>query len=292
MADVLVVGASGLVGRVLSERFGARAAATHLDTAVPGGHRLDVRDAAAVERVLDTVAPRVVVHAAAYTDVNGCETDPERSHQTNVGGALNVARAAACRGCRVLFFSTDYVFAGVGGPHAPDAPVAPMNVYGRHKLEAERAVLETCGDAVVVRGCNIYGYQPGGKNFAMAVYELGRSGRTMRVPSDQYGCPTLAADFADAVERLAAGDRTGVVHVAGPDYVSRPEWATRAAAAFGLDPAFIEAVPTSELGQAAPRPLEAGLQAADTERELGLRFSTLDQGLTTMAKKMGTGTIS
>jgi dTDP-4-dehydrorhamnose reductase len=281
--DVVVVGASGLVGTAVFARLRARAVGTSHTRPNPELVGLDVTDRRAAHELLGRLQPRVVVHCAAWTHVDGCEADPARSRLVNVEGVRNVALAAASIGAHLIFFSSDYVFGGEHGPHRLDEPLAPMNVYGRHKLEAESVVAATVASHAIVRSCNLYGYQATGKNFVMAVLEHARARRPMRIASDQWGSPTLAADLAAATEKLADSALGGVFHLAGPDYVDRPTWARRVTGAFGLDPAFLQPTPTAALGQAAARPLRAGLDSAASERELGFAFRGLSEGLEAVA---------
>jgi len=282
--DVLIVGASGLVGGCVRQRLAAEAVGTFRTRGRAELLHLDITDARKTRELIGRVSPRVVIHCAAWTHVDGCETEPTRSHAINVEGVRNVAVATAALGARMIFFSTDYVFGGDHGPHTLDETPAPLNVYGWHKLEAETIVAAAVEDHAIVRSCNLYGYQAGGKNFVMAVLENGRAGRTMRIPSDQWGSPTLAEDLAEATARLVHSDVRGVFHLAGPDYVDRPTWARRAAEAFGLEASFLDPVPTSELRQTARRPLKAGLDSRQSEQRLGFRFRGLVAGLERVAE--------
>jgi len=276
-----------LVGTALVNRLGKRAFGTCNLHPRPGLIKLDIGDRAAVDRVVARCKPRVIVHAAAYADVNGCELDPQRSHWVNVEGTRNVVRAAATASSRYVFLSTDYVFGGEVGPHRLGETIAPLNVYGRHKAEAEALVASVLDDYLILRACSLYGYQPGGKNFVQAVYELGRAGSPMRVPVDQWGSPTYADDIAAAVDAATTASLRGIAHIAGPDYIDRLELARRAAEVFSLEPGFIQGVSTAELGQAASRPLRAGLDAGDSPKRLGVRFRGLDEGLACMRARIG-----
>jgi len=279
IGKTLIIGASGLVGSRILARFGADARGTYCTHARPGLQLVDVTDSDTVDDEIEALRPALVVLAAAYTHVDGCEKDPARSYDINVVGARNVARAAARYGARMVFLSSDYVFDGEHGPHALDETPAPMNVYGHHKLEAERIIASECPSYAILRSCNIYGYDAEGKNFVMAVYRNGLARTPMRVPIDQWGNPTYADDLVDAVARAGAMSESGIFHVAGPDYVDRLTWARRAAEAFGMDPGFIEGVPTSELRQAARRPLKAGLDSTASLQRLGTEARTLAAGL-------------
>ena len=159
---------------------------------------------------------------------------------------------------RYVFISTDYVFDGSRGPHTVDEKHAPVNIYGEHKSRAESRIANELDNYVIIRSCNLYGWQPTGKNFVMAVMELGRSMSPMRIPSDQWGNPTYADDLAVGVCQVGDSSFVGAIHMAGPDYVDRPDWARRAAEEFGLDGSFLKPVPTEKLGQVAPRPLRGG----------------------------------
>jgi len=281
--DVLVIGASGLVGGCIARRLGDAAVGTFRTQPREHCVRLDITDARATHEVVARASPRVIVHCAAWTHVDGCESDPQRSYATNVEGVRNVAVAAAAGGARMIFFSTDYVFGGDEGPHRLEEAPAPLNVYGRHKLEAETIVAKAVADYAIVRSCNLYGYQPGGKNFVMAVIEHARTRKPMRIPSDQWGSPTLAQDLADATALLVRSDLRGVLHLAGPDYVDRLTWARRVAESFGFEASFLDSVPTGELNQAARRPLKAGLESSESEQRIGFRFRTLADGLRQVA---------
>jgi len=284
--EILIVGASGLVGGRLAARFGAAAAGTYASHAKPGLLPLDITDAAACRSLIGELRPRVVIHTAALTHVDLCEREPERSRAVNVEGTRNVAMAAAEFGARHVYFSTDYVFGSDDGPHRLSETPRPLNEYGHHKLEAERIVAATVENHVIVRACNLYGYEADGMNFVMAVWKILNRGERMRVPEDQWGSPTLAEDLSEAIAKLLDRDIRGVVHLAGPDYVNRLELGRLAASAFGLDPDGIEGVPTTDLGQDAVRPLAGGLDAGESIARLGMSFRGLAAGLELVADQL------
>jgi dTDP-4-dehydrorhamnose reductase len=118
---------------------------------------------------------------------------------------------------------------------------------------------------LIVRACGVYGYQATGKNFVMALARLAAAGEPMRVPSDQWGTPTLAENLAEAVHELALSQHRGIVHPVGPDYLTRIDFARLAAEVFGYDTAFLQAVATPALQQPAARPLRGGLDNRSTQ---------------------------
>jgi dTDP-4-dehydrorhamnose reductase len=151
------------------------------------------------------------------------------------------------------------VFDGRGGPYDEERPLHPLSAYGRSKAEGEAAVREADPTALVVRTTVVYGPEAHGRNFAYQLAtRLGR-GEPMPVPADQVSSPTYNRDLAAALVRLLDGGVSGVLNVAGPEVVDRADFARRLAVAMGLDPSLVVPRTTAELGQVAPRPLDAGL---------------------------------
>jgi dTDP-4-dehydrorhamnose reductase len=213
-------------------------------------------------------APEAVVVAAGMTWVDGCERRPEVAATVNRDGPAALARAAAAAGARTVYLSTEYVFDGTDGPYDEDRPLRPLSAYGRSKAEGEAAVREADPAALVVRTTVVYGPEAHGRNFA---YQLAaRLGRreAMTVPADQVSSPTYNRDLAAALVGLIDAGTTGVVNVAGPEVLDRAAFARRLAAAMGLDPGLVVPRTTAELGQEAPRPLDAGLEVGRLRRLL------------------------
>lgn len=282
----LIIGASGLVGGALRAVF-PDATGTYFRNGAPDLVRLDIADAMAVDGLVRRLAPELILLPAAQPNVDRCETEPEESERINVTGTRHVAEAAARAGARLVFFSTDYVFDGTAGPYPPDAAPNPINVYGRHKLAAENLVRETVADHLVVRACGVYGYQQSGKNFVMALTRLAAAGEPMRVPSDQWGTPTLADNLAAAVRELVLAGRRGIVHPVGPDYLTRIDFARLAASVFGYDDGFLVPVSTPELRQPAARPLRGGVDNRSTQALLSeTRLVGAREGLELMRGRM------
>jgi dTDP-4-dehydrorhamnose reductase len=206
---------------------------------------LDVCDAAAVRAALRP--DDVVIHAAAMTDVDGCERDPEAAFAVNAAGAANVAET----GARALLLSTDYVFAGdAAGAYAEDDPTGPLSAYGRSKLQAERAVLHRPGN-LVVRTSWVYG---DGRNFIRSILAAERAGKELRVVADQHGRPTWAGDLAAALAHLVAAGTTGIVHVTGDG--DPCTWADLAELVVGHP---VQRISSADLGAPAPRPANSVL---------------------------------
>jgi dTDP-4-dehydrorhamnose reductase len=205
-----VVGAGGMLGRdVVLAAGGAAVALAHPD--------LDVTDAAAVREAL---AGATVINCAAYTDVDGAESDPAAAHAVNCEGARNVAAAAE----RVLYVSTDYVFDGTKGePYVESDDPAPVQEYGHSKLAGERATAEANPNHLIVRSSWLFG--TGGKNFVETILRLAEERDELRVVDDQVGCPTFTGHLAAALVMLAGGGESGVLHACGSGSCSWFEFA-------------------------------------------------------------------
>lgn len=190
----MVTGASGMTGAEVSER------AQRADWAVFPYSRaeLDITDAAAVEAAVRACRPDAIINCAAYTAVDRAESEPEQAAAVNIDGTRNIARAASAAGFPVIHLSTDYVFGGDEGiPYTPDAPTAPLGVYGKTKLAGEDAVREHAPRHVIIRTSWVFSHR--GANFVKTILRLAAERDELRVVDDQIGRPTSAADLADAL---------------------------------------------------------------------------------------------
>ncbi len=218
---VLVTGAGGQVGRALVAALRARGVApVALDRAA-----LDVGDEAAVRRCLATYAPELVLHTAAWTDVDGAEADEPGAFRVNGDGTRTTARVAAEIGARLVTYSTDFVFDGArDGAYVESDPVGPLSAYGRTKLAGERAALEEHPEgAWVVRTAWVF--DEAGTNFVRTILRLASTKEELAVVSDQSGSPTYAAHLAEATLDLLDACPPGLYHLAGAGSCTRQEWA-------------------------------------------------------------------
>ena len=192
----------------------------------------------------------MVFYPAGFTWVDGCERDPARAYSSNLEQPLNLARAAPKVGARFVYFSTDYVFDGRGGPYTEDSPTHPLSVYGHAKRDAELALADAMGGRqLTVRTSWVFGPERQGKNFAYQLLRNLAEGKPTVCPSDQVSSPSYAPDVAAAVVRLVEEDVSGMIHVAGPEVIDRVEFARAIALAFGHDTRLIIGKPTAELAQ-------------------------------------------
>ena len=252
---ILITGAGGQLGREL------------VDAAQAGGHQvsgltraeLDVTDSTAVQEAVSRERPDVIIHAAAWTAVDACESDAERAMLFNGTATEHVVSAARNVDARVVYISTDYVFDGTK-PSAyveNDAP-NPRSVYGLSKLVGEHAV-DTSIDSIV-RISWVCGYH--GANMVKTILRLAAQHDTLTFVDDQIGNPTMADDAARMIVHLAAGQRSGTWHVTNQGVVSWYEFAREVLRKAELDPNRVRPVTTSELvpPRPAPRPANSVLE--------------------------------
>ncbi|MFT4037814.1 MAG: dTDP-4-dehydrorhamnose reductase [Thermomicrobiales bacterium] len=258
---VLVTGAAGQLGRYLVAQLPATGATliTSGSRPTPGiDHAADLADADAAARLVEVARPAVIIHAAACTDVDGIEREPERGQRGNIDATRNIAQAAAAHGAYLLSVSTDMVFPGDGGaPYAEDAPTRPISAYGASKLAAEEAVQAASPAFGIGRTAWLYG--GAGKHFPRTVLTVLRDRGGMEVVDDEIGSPTFAGDLAAALIAAAAARASGVLHLTNGGGASRFGLAQETARLAGLPESLVQ--PTSTAAFLAKYPLPAARPA-------------------------------
>ena len=251
---VTIFGASGLLGKALMREW--------REDQVTGlsSKDVDVRDPRQVKDAVEGTHPDWIVLAAAYTDVDGCETNRERAFAVNRDGAANVARAAKEHGSRLLFLSTDYVFDGnKTSPYEVNDPRAPQSVYGRSKAEAEVQVEQILPGSCIVRTSWLFG--TGGKCFPDTILKLASTRAQIDVVNDQLGSPTYAIDLARAIIQLCRKGAKGVVHVTNRGECTWFDFAQAIVSAAGLK-TIIRPTTTEKFPRPAQRPKYSVLSAS------------------------------
>lgn len=257
---ILVVGSKGMLGQELMGLFGS--AARGVDVG-----EIDITDLQSVQRVLVTLKPRVVVNAAAYTDVDGCETQAELALQVNGEGVAHLAMISKEIGAKLVQVSTDYVFdGGKGSPYLEDDPPAPLSIYGESKLAGEMNA-KFNPDHLIVRTQWLYGHA--GKNFVETMLRLAGERSEVSVVDDQIGSPTWTYDLALAIKALIEKGCSGTYHAANAGFVSWNGFAKEIFRLADLDVA-VTAMSTAELNRPAARPLYSTLDCGRLVQDTGL----------------------
>jgi len=255
---VLILGATGLLGKALVRVW------TGDEVLAMGSRDANICDSSKVREIVGRVRPDWVVLAAAYTDVDGCESNRERAFSVNRDGAVNVAQAARQVGSKLIFLSSDYVFDGKKtSPYEVDDMRNPQSVYGHTKAEAEVKLLEILPNCCIARTSWVYGV--GGKCFPDTILRLAANRPALDVVNDQRGCPTYTVDLSRAIIQLCRKDASGIAHVTNTGDCSWFDFAREIIAGAGLT---IEVRPVSsqEMARPAPRPAYSVLSPMSLRR--------------------------
>jgi len=259
---VVVTGGRGLVGHAVSEHCAAVG-----DEVLSYGHKdLDITDRDDVREMIHRDRPDVVINCAAWTNVDGCESDQERAFAANSAGPENLAAACKEAECIFITISTDYVFDGAkSGFYTQLDEPNPESVYAASKLEGERLSARAYDGSIIVRTGYVFG--PGGINFLSTVVERIKKGERIKAISDAYGTPTYAKDLAVRLRELAEKNVAGIYHVvnSGPG-VSFEEFTRKAIALLGNREVVVEAVSADALNRPAKRPRNSRMRCLLTEK--------------------------
>lgn len=262
---ILITGAGGQLGTDL-----ARLATRESNHEVVAATRaqLDVGDRDAVMSVITELRPALVVHAAAWTAVDACESDPDRAWRVNALGSRYVAEAARLAGSHLVAVSTDYVFDGTSDePYREWDRPNPLGVYGRSKLAGEEEIRSCAPGATIVRTSWVCGAH--GSNMVKTILRLASGEGTLRFVDDQRGCPTFTEDLAGMLLRLGIGRRGGLFHVTNQGPTSWHGFAQAVLQAAGLDPSRVEPIRTGDLDPPRPAPRPANSVLDNSALRLG-----------------------
>ncbi|MDD5284324.1 MAG: dTDP-4-dehydrorhamnose reductase [Desulfuromonadaceae bacterium] len=259
---ILVVGSNGMLGRDLMALLGARASGVDIQD-------MDISSPESVQGVLLSMRPRVVINCAAYTDVDGCESNIEKAMEVNGEGVAYLALATREIGALLVQISTDYVFdGGKGTPYVEDDLPHPLSVYGESKLAGEMNASFT-PEHLIVRTQWLYGLH--GKNFVETMLKLAADNDELGVVDDQIGSPTSTIDLAKAIIALVDNGCRGIYHVANAGFCS---WNGFAKAIFE-EAGFavsVKKMTTKELNRPARRPLYSTLDCGKLVRDTGVQM--------------------
>jgi len=282
---VLVTGAGGLLGGRLASLLSASYEVVAGRRSAPGPvglpeQLLDILSASSIESALDGVRPDAVVHSAALADADRCEAEPALAEASNARACETLARACRARGILLVGLSTDLVFDG-RRPFVSEAePVESILAYGRTKLLGEEAVLAEAPGSAVVRVALVHGRGHGRRGTASEAIEWAlRSGRALRLFTDQFRTTVDAESVADAVRRILERDGRGRYHLGGPERLSRHDLGLRVAGLLGLSAEAVHAVTQAEHPLDPMRPADVSMDTSRARRELGWLPRPLDAGI-------------
>jgi dTDP-4-dehydrorhamnose reductase len=244
--DIVITGANGQLGKELERRLGPFHTVVSLSK-----NDLDISEKEEVYKKITQLEPQIIIHAAAFTAVDQCETDRRKAFEVNSLGTGYISNAANMVGARVFYISSDYVFDGnKQSPYSEEDVPNPQSIYGISKWIGEQFVL-SINNGIVIRTSWLYGHE--GKNFVKTMLELAKKNKEIRVVNDQVGSPTYVNDLAETISHLL-DKKSGIYHVCNEGSCS---WYIFAKAIFeeaGFDPYLVKTITTEEFGALAPRP--------------------------------------
>ena len=297
MIKILVTGANGLLGQTLTSLLSTdpeiEVIATtrgKLSYTLINGRfeKLDVTQEVEVERVINSRKPDVVVHTAAMTQVDQCETEQATCWLNNATAVEYIVKACEKSGALLIHISTDFIFDGSHGPLEETATPNPISYYGQSKLEGERIVQKSTLRWAILRTVLVYGVTKdmSRSNIVLWVKKSLEEGKSINVVNDQWRTPTLAEDLAMGCMLAAKQRAKGIYHISGSEMMTPYDIAIRTARFFGLDEKLIKITDSTQFKQPARRPPRTGFIIDKAKRELGYSPHTFEEGLEVIKLQM------
>lgn len=292
---ILITGANGLLGQHLvklilnsTDHEVLATSKTEPSQVIPDSRihycLLDITDGMAVNSMMEKLAPDIIIHCAALTQVDECEQQPIKAWEINVTATRFLVDAAKKINAFMIFISTDFVFDGNHGPYKETDELNPVSYYGSTKVAAEKAVAESGLHYAIVRTCLLYGNILFGtrSNIVSWVKENLEAGKKIKVVSDQWRTPTYIEDLAKGILLIAEKKVTGLFHISGKDFLSPYDMAMATADYLHLDKLLIEKVDASVFTQPVKRPATTGFIIDKAKEELGYEPISFKEGLQKM----------
>jgi len=285
---VLITGANGLLGQKLVKDFHPQYKVIACDLqpqsylTLPdlSYESLNITDRRKLGFQISLYNPEVVVNAAAYTDVDGCEIHKDEAWAVNVGGVKNLVNLCKKQRIKLIHLSTDYVFNGEEGPYSEDDLPDPVNFYGETKLESEKVIKDSGIDFLIIRTNVLYGFGSELKpDFFLSLLDKLSKNKIIKIVTDQFNNPTFVDDLSLCIFEMVKKDVSGVYHIGGSEYLSRYDFAIKVARSFDFDKNNILPTKTELLQQQAKRPYKGGLRTDKARKVLNTRLLSVDEGL-------------
>jgi dTDP-4-dehydrorhamnose reductase len=295
---ILITGSNGLLGQKLVDLLRKQASVDLIATA-RGNNRLPVTEGYTyaslditvqeeVSDIFDQFKPDVVIHTAAMTNVDTCETDRDGCDVLNVNSVAYLILACEKHGTYLCHLSTDFIFDGADGPYTEDGIANPISYYGESKLKAEQLLFTSKIRWSIARTVLVYGIVPdmSRSNIVLWVKKSLEDGKTIQVVTDQFRTPTLAEDLAMGCWLLAKDEVEGIFNISGSDFLTPYEMAVMTADYYGLDKSLLQKADSSTFTQTAKRPAKTGFILEKAKKVLGYSPKTFQEGIAIMAQQV------
>ena len=296
---ILITGANGLLGQtivkqLLEKNYNVIATGRgndRIDVSTEGYlyKELEITDGPAIEQFIREQRPQIIVHAAAMTQVDECESNKQDCYNINVTATRFIIDAAKTVGSRFIFVSTDFVFDGISGPYSEDDECGPVNYYGSTKMVAEKAVMESDLNYAIVRTILVYGIAPstGRTNILGFVKQNLETNKPIKMVTDQVRTPTFVDDLARGIILIIEKNGKGIYHLSGEQEMTPYDIAVETARYLGLNEKLISKSSSEEIKQPAVRPAKTGFNISKAKRELGYKPRSFQEGLIELFGKAG-----
>lgn len=297
LKKILITGANGLLGQKVTEIFRHESSHELILTDLHDNafeskgfdyFPMDITKKEEVKESVKKYLPGIIINTAAYTNVDGCETDRELSWRVNVDAVKHFIIASRINSSKVIHISTDYVFDGKSGNYSESSKPNPLSYYGKSKLASENALITSGIDFAILRTMIIYG---SGKNlrpnFAIWLINMLSEKNTVTIVDDQFGMPTMVDDLGWAMVKMVDLNKSGLYHICGSEYVSRYEFAVKLAEVFELNENLIKPIKSSDLNQSAERPMNSSFILLKAETDLDLKTLNVTEGLNLLKVQLG-----
>lgn len=298
---ILITGSNGLLGQKLVRLFvdegvdfvATSKGANRIDyLSAPFAYQsLDITDEAEVKAVFEEHRPDTVIHTAAMTNVDQCESEQSQCRLLNVMATENLVKTCEAIDAFFIHLSTDFIFDGEAGPYKEDDQPNPVSFYGQSKWDAEKLVMASKCEWAIVRTVLVFGVTPGmsRSNIILWVKDNLEKGNPLNIVDDQWRTPTLAEDLAMGCYLIAKKKASGVFHVSGDEMLTPYQMAMRTARYFDLDPSLIKKVDASSFTQPARRPPKTGFIIDKARELLDYNPRSFEDGIGIMDKQIKSG---
>ncbi|MDA3859781.1 MAG: dTDP-4-dehydrorhamnose reductase [Melioribacteraceae bacterium] len=292
---ILIIGSNGMLGQSLTTHFMFKkdvelTCASFEDESFYDNvayAKIDISSSKEVKNLIKNFCPDAIINSAAYTNVDGCETEKELSWSINVTGVENIVKYARTCDAHFIHISSDYIFDGEAGPYSEDEKPNPISHYGKEKLAAENVIKAGRVKHTIVRTNVLYGAtQFGRPDFVKWVYNSLSEKKKIKIVKDQINNPTYIDDLSSAISKIIEFGKEGVYNIGGADTLTRLDFTYKIADYFELDKTLITPIVTSDLNQPAPRPLNSGLINLKAETEVNYHPLSIDKTLFLMKRSL------
>ena len=290
---ILIIGSNGMLGQGLTSNFMFKRDVELLCTSFEEESvfaevdyaQIDISKPNEVKKIINNFYPDIVINAAAYTNVDGCESEKELAWKINVIGIENIVKYVKRSKSHLVHISSDYIFDGTNGPYSETDIPNPISYYGKTKLAGENAIISGQINYTIIRTNVLYGpTQHGRPDFVKWVVNSLRNNDKIRIVHDQINNPTFIEDMIAAISKIVEIKKEGIYNIGGAELLSRLEFTYKIADYFNLDKSQIDVITTAELNQPAPRPLKSGLVNLKAETELGYKPHRVEDTLFLMRR--------